>query len=344
MTEQASQPRQETRPSQAGDLTTVLHRYIADPAASWGLGTFGAVAEFHRTADEPASITAGAALQVVTARGALRISSMQEVRAVAYELPGHAANSWSHVLTLCLPATRAAMHQRQVVTECGPDHEALRPQDRTAVLFDLGLGTTQVNVCVRTADPEALVQLRAGLGHSLFTSDNPLMPAMPRLSPHRVFICRFARLEVYQRIPGRDEKPPEGPHTHVLPHLLRHQRTHPATAPIPEGWVPCLSLYPANPVCDALGRPRSFDYAAYEDFQSLLRCFGDPELVGLKAAVTGAVRAGRGPDSFTLPASRAGRVAVRVALRQLAHTDGDRPGLAAWQQAFDRSEEAAADE
>lgn len=331
---------QNIRTHQAADLDAVLRRYVADPTASWGLGTFGAVAEFHRTAEEPASIDTGATLQVVTERGALRISSTPDLRAFAYETSGHAGDSWSHVLTLCLPAARTAMHRREVLTECGPDHEALRPDDRAAVLFDLGLGTAQVDACVRTADAEALTCLRAGLGRSLFAPDNPVAPAMPRLSPHRVFICRFARLEVYQRIPGPNETPPEGPHTHVLPHLLRHQRTHPATVPIPDGWVPCLSLYPANPVLDALGHPRPFDHVAYEDFQSLLRCFGDPALVDLKEAVTEAVRAGREPDSCALPASRAGRVAVRVTLRQLAHTDGDCPVLPAWRQAFDRIEEA----
>jgi hypothetical protein len=336
---QHDQPEQDARSTQAVDLDTVLHRYLADPTASWGLGTFGAIAEFQRTGDEPASIDTGAALQVVTARGALRISSTQELRAFAYELPGD-ADSWSHTLGLCLPAGSTAMHRRAVLTECGPDDDALRPHDRAAVLFDMGFGTEQVDVCVRTADPEALAWLRGGLGRSPLAPDNPLMQAMPRLSPHRVFICRFARLEVYQRIPGHGETPPEGPHTHVLPHLLRHQRSHAATVPIPEGLVPCLHLYPANPLCDALGRPRSFDRAAYEAFQALLRDFGDPELLRLKDAVTQAVRAHREPDDFSLPASRAGRATVRVALRQLAHTDGACPVLPAWRRAFDRSEAA----
>jgi hypothetical protein len=338
MTRYRTPPGQETRPNQAVDLDTVLRHYVADPAASWGLGTFGAVAEFHRTSAEPVSLDMGATLQVVTARGALCIGPTREIRACAYEQPGHASESWSHVLTLCLPAASSAMHRRTVLTECGPDDEALRPQDRTAVLFDLGLGTAQVDVCVRTADPETLAQLRAGLGRSLFAPDNPLMQVMPRLSPHRVFVCRFARLEVYQRIPGHGETPPEGPHTHVLPHLLRHQRTHPATAPIPDGWVPCLSLYPANPIYDALGHPRPFDHAAYEAFQTLLQGFGDPALVRLKETVTEAVRADQAPEGFALPASRAERAAVRVALRQLAHTDGHRPMLAAWRQAFDHLE------
>lgn len=322
------------------ELDTVLRRYLEDPTASWGLGTFGAIAEFHRTAEEPANIDTKTGLQVVTSRGALRINATQALHAFAYELPGAGLESWNHALALCLPATQMAMHRRAVLTECGPDEEALRPADRRAVLFDMGFGTEQVDVCIRTADPEALSAIRAGLGLSPLAPGNPLMPAMPRLSPHRVFICRFARVEVYQPIPEPGGKPPEGPHTHVLPNLLRHQRSHAATIPIPEDLVPCLHLYPAHPMADALGQPRPFDHAAYAAFQPLLRAFGDPELVQLKEAVTRAIRARQSPDSLTLPAARAGRATVRVALRQLAQTDGESPTLAAWRQAFDRSEPA----
>jgi hypothetical protein len=102
-----------------------------------------------------------------------------------------------------------------------------------------------------------------------------------------------------------------------------------------------LSLYPANPVYDGLGHPRPFDRAAHDAFQTLLRSFGDTALVRLKEAVTEAVRADQAPDGFTLPASRAARAIVRVALRQLAHTDGHRPMLAAWRLAFDRLETTA---
>src|SRR5262245_66594890 len=119
-------PTQETHTNQAADLDTVLRRYVADPTASWGLGTFGAVAEFHRTSDEPVSIDTGATLQAVTARGALRIGSTQELRVCAYEQPGHASESWSHVLTLCLPAASSAMHCRTVLTERPPHPERPR--------------------------------------------------------------------------------------------------------------------------------------------------------------------------------------------------------------------------
>ena len=107
MTGQHTQPDQETRTNQAVDLDTVLRHYVADPTASWGLGTYGAVAEFHRTSDEPASIDTVRRSRS-SPRGALRIGSTQELHACAYEQPGHASESWSHVLTLCLPAARSA--------------------------------------------------------------------------------------------------------------------------------------------------------------------------------------------------------------------------------------------
>jgi hypothetical protein len=93
---------------------------------------------------------------------------------------------------------------------------------------------------------------------------------------------------------------------------------------------------------DALGRPRPFDHAAHAAFQAVLQRFGDPTLVRLKAAVTAAVRAGAAPTGFALPASRAARATVRVALRQLAHTAGTGSVLVAWRQVFDRREAPAA--
>jgi hypothetical protein len=48
---------------------------------------------------------------------------------------------------------------------------------------------------------------------------------------HRVFLSRVGRAEVYQAIPLPDAKRPDGPHTHVLPKLLRAGRTHSANDP-----------------------------------------------------------------------------------------------------------------
>ena len=156
------------------------------------------------------------------------------------------------------------MNRCAVLTEIGPDRGALRPQDAGALLFDLGLGVHQVDCCVRTAEPELIAGLRAAAGRSLFEPDNPAMGLILRHGPNRVFATRAGRAEIYQPIPAPGGKAPDGPHSHVLPKLLAHGRTHAATEPIPRGLCPastfirrtrCATATAARPVqCRALRR------------------------------------------------------------------------------------------
>ena len=86
------------------------------------------------------------------------------------------------------------MSRRTVLTEVGPDDEALRPQDRGAVLFDLGLGALQVDCCIRTADRVLTEGLRAHAGRSLFEPGNPAMGLILGSEPaSRVHDARRAR-------------------------------------------------------------------------------------------------------------------------------------------------------
>jgi Family of unknown function (DUF6925) len=51
-----------------------LAAQMADPWTNWSLGTFGAIAEFARDADEPLTLSrSDAALAAVTGRGGIRI-------------------------------------------------------------------------------------------------------------------------------------------------------------------------------------------------------------------------------------------------------------------------------
>jgi len=310
---------------------------MRDFDASWSVGTFGAIAEFSRDQDEPANVACDASRsEVVTAKGGIRIDGLANVRPVAYETTNKSPDSWGHAVAFCLPTADCATSGRSVVTEIGPDDQALRDEDRSAVLFDLGLRTMQVDVCVRTSDPDLIAALRAGAGKSLFDHGNPAMPAISRASPHRVFITRVGRGEVYQPIPAPDEKSPDGPHTHLLPKLLRAGRTHSANNPIPEGWVPCAHLYPAHPAKDAFGRSKPFDLQQHERFQRLLRDYGDAELVALKRDVAAGVGAGNDPAALTMAPGRFGRATIRVALRQMQATNGASASLRVWKQFHDR--------
>lgn len=259
----------------------LLLDHILDPQASWSCGRFGVIAEFHRDVDEPVEIHTEPDLVAVTDRGAIRIGKQAELRPVAYETISRQSDSWGQGVALCLPRALARMSGRTVVTELGPDTGAVRPQDRAALLFDLGLGGEHAETCVRTSDPEAIALLRSACGKSLLGQPT-VAQQIPRLSPHRVFCSRLGRIEVYQGIPAPDGKTPEGPHTHVLPRLLANGLDHAATVPVPEGWSAAMSLFPAHPLTRTDGETASFDADRYEAFQSIMRIYGDRELMAGK--------------------------------------------------------------
>ena len=328
------------------DIFELIVGQLSDPEAQWSLGTFGAIAEFMRDADEPAEIAqTEQSMAVVTPRGGIRLADVSGLRAIAFETI--TTSSWSQRVAFCLPEAAAKMNRRGALTELGPDTQALRAQDRDALLFDLGLGAHQVDCCVRTADAELIAGLRAHAGRSLFEPGNSAMGLILRHNPHRVFATRAGRAEIYQPIPPPGGTAPEGPHTHVLPKLLAHNRTHAATEPIPKGWVSCAHLYPAHPLHDGHGRARPFDARRHGTFQRLLSRHGNIEHVRLKRNVVKALNAGAGPEAIAMPDDRHAQAAIRVALRQIKASDGTSPGLTAWFAAHDgggASEDAAEDQ
>ncbi|MGQ0845400.1 MAG: DUF6925 family protein [Sporichthyaceae bacterium] len=299
----------------------VLSAHLARADTGWSMGSPGAVAEFLRTSDEPVTARPG---EMVSGRGGIRLRPEADVRLVAYETPAGPHGHWNHTVALCVP-TAAAGPARTTVTDLGPDGEALREWDRASHLVDLGLGRPAVDVCVRVADPDLLARLRAAAGTSLF-DDPHLVGAVIAAGPHRVFTTACGRVEVYSPIPPSDGRSPDGPHTHLLPKLLRAGRTHPATAPIPERYLPVAAFYPAHPVVDRTGTPRSWDQTAHDAFAVLLASFGDAEQLRLKDATWRAAREG---TPLPAPVDPPGRAAVAVALRQLVRLEPERAAAVA---------------
>jgi hypothetical protein len=311
-------------------LTELVERHLADPQASWAIGTFGAIAEFHREAGEPVELCANAAL---TARGGIRLQINGEVQALAWERPT-AGDAWTQGVALCLPAQSGTMSRRSVLTELGPDGNALRQEDRSEILFDLGLAAPHCDLCVRTADPALLAELRSAAGRAVLGTG--LLATLAAASPTRVFISRLGRIEVHTPIPAPAGKTPDGPHTHLLPELLKKKRTHSANLPLPVQMVASAELYPASAIHDAHGHRSTFAAERHDAFQRVLSALGDRACLAAKARTIAAVRAGEPPrDDPTY--SRAQRLTRRVALRQLAHTDGPSCVLREWQRIFDRS-------
>jgi hypothetical protein len=289
-------------------LAETLDALLSEPETGFGVGVLGAIGEFIRDSGEP---TRDLPLGRVTPRGGIAIRlDHPAARLIAWEEPSTDPRLWRQQAALVLPDIAADIGGASVLTELGPDAEALREEDRGAILFDMGVGFAHLRACVRTADPELIARLREGCGRPLLAHDNAAGMWIVHRSPHRVFLSRLARAEVYQPIPPPDGRSPEGPHTHLLPKLLATGRAHAATCPIPPGHVSALDIFPAHPMRTPMGEPRPFDAARHAAFQAVLARHGLPDLLEAKDA---ARRTGR-----LAGATRHARAAARVALRQAA--------------------------
>lgn len=322
-------------------LETLLRLHLSDWNSGWSMGGFGAIAEFHQDPGEQAVVDDGVALTRATARGGIRIdaAALGGVLPVAYETLSPRPRRWSQALALCLPEPAAHGSRRTVMTELGPDAGAIRCEDRGGILFDMGLGLPQCDFCIRTESQDLLTVLRENVGRSILEHDNPSMTAILKAHPHRVALTALGRTEVYQKIGGPDTGgvSPPGPHTHVLPKLLKSGRTHSANTPIPDGHVPLAYLHPGNPVIGPMGEDRPFDASLHAAFQDMLDTFGVREAVAEKRRIIAEVDAGQPPNVYVLPSGRVGRAAARLALRQAgraAEAAGDSPRgetIARWQ-------------
>ncbi|MEO0426070.1 MAG: hypothetical protein AAF160_01385 [Pseudomonadota bacterium] len=325
------------------DLAAVLERHLTDWQAGWNVGSFGAIAEFHQDPGEGAEVAKP--LERATARGAIRIERTDGVRPVAWEALSKNPRRWQQGVALCLPEDEAQRPARLVLTELGPDEEAIRPADRGAILFDMGLGQRNIDFCIRTADPALVDCLRGSAGRALGEPGNPAMGAILKAHPHRVALSAIGRCEVFQKIGGPDTggTSPPGPHTHVLPGLMKAGRTHSANVPVPEGLMPAMSLHPGSPVMGPMGEDRDFDQTLFEAFQELLADWGAPGIVDTKTRVWAALDAGEPPEPDGLAERRLARAGRRIALRQRLRMAGPSSLLTAWSRVHDQGA-AQADE
>jgi hypothetical protein len=315
-------------------IRTLLQEALADPKNAWSIGTFGAIGEFIWAAGEDslAAVRQDVA-EVVTAGGGIRIRLHDDVHVLAYETLSSDGESWSHTVAFCLPTPAQA--SERTVRRLGEDGEALRPRDRAAILFDLGVGVGFVSMCVRTENPELIAALeelegKPLLSHEGFSAANLILA----LSPHRVLLSPLARIEVFSSIPAAGEKSPVGPHTHLLPKLIASGRTHGANTPIPKGMQSALLLHPRSPWRDRTGTRTPFNVAAAENFERLFAAFGLPEDKSIRADLEDAIRSGIAPENYLWPQSRRGRAQARITLRKLAQTS-DAGLVHAWKMHYD---------
>jgi hypothetical protein len=297
-------------------IIAVLEQHLNLATSSFSIGSFGAIAEFHRTSNEPIIINRANQLIMMTKRGAIQIKIPENVYPVAYEALSKSQQRWQQGVAFCLPKTEARMNQRNGLTELGIDKDAMDNADLDAILFDMGIDAFNIDFCIRTSNKALIDLLRQSEGRSFAELSNNVVDELISTSPTRVVLSKLGRVEIYQPI-GQD-KTPQGPHTHLLPKLLAKKVTHSANTPIPENYVPCLTLHPANPLLDPSGQNIPFDLSRFNQFEELLSHWGIADCNKVKKSVIQAVLSGGIPSEYPKPMSRETRATLRVTLGRCA--------------------------
>ncbi len=318
------------------DVFEVLKDALKDPETSWSIGTFGALAEFFHDGDQPAHISESPDhLSAETPKGRLSIAQNDQMRLLAYEGLSTLPTAWTQGVLVLLPTEEARLAHRTGIAEVEGHHSQRTTSDPSQVLFDLGLGVPHLDACIRTDDPQLISNLRTHLGRNLFSKDVPLEARIKAVNPDRVFQTKIASIEVYQDIPDPLEETPLGPHTHLSERLLSHKRTHAATIPVEDGWVPVLAFYPPHPVRDLAGGLAKFDLEKFNKFQKLLQSCGASAALNTKADFYQAMATELAPQDHPPLSTKQQRTAIRIAIRQYGHQFGETSLLKLWRAAYE---------
>lgn len=314
------------------DTFDLISDLIENPDHGWSIGSFGAIGEFIRDPHEQVHLLRRAErLEISTARGAMRVERNTALRPIAWDSLSSDGESWRDALAFCVP------HQPggpRVIQDLGEDTDAIRTKDRSDRLFDLGVGSGAVRMCVRSGDEGLIGVMIANDGRPVL-GDSGIMGEVLRAQPHRVVLSPAGRIEIFQSIPPPDGQSPEGPHSHLLPKLVVKDQPHSANVPLPYGWQSALTVHPASPWRTIRGERRPFDPTVNQVFLPLLRRYSLEEDAVTALELHRAIDAGESPEFAAWPDSRRGRTKARIELRRRAAA-GD-PRVAPWRALYDRA-------
>ena len=221
---------------------------LAPGAGTWVLGCYGAVAEFLIAPGEPLDRSiADGRIVATTPRARLALTLGPRVRAYSFTdgaaTPGEAAGG-RVILAKLRP--RDPGPPPTALTPLGPDAAAIDPADRTQRLYDLGLGRPHLRYCVRTGDAALIDRLEAAAGTPWPDWRDRVGAAILAAGPPRVVVTPLGRAEILTPIPPPGGRSPDGPHTHLLPEHLAHDRDLPPGHDLPEACVLGAVFYPAG--------------------------------------------------------------------------------------------------
>lgn len=273
------------------NIRSLIEEHLRSPEHSWSIGISGAIGEFMYDENEQVEVDVSAdEISVLTARGAMSIKLGADIKCLAYEEMSSCTRSWSQNVVFFMPEEQAKLQENNVLTDLGFDKGSINTLSRGKQLFDLGVDSKQLQFCIRTDNKEFLKILKENCGRSIFDADNPVAAAVLEYSPARVVVSALGRIEIETRIPTTASETLSGPHTHLLPALLKAKQA--AAVDLPCGYVEVLSLYPEHPAFDKYGEPRNFSKTAHDKFQDLLVVLGPAGYTSEKNRMNSSLLAG----------------------------------------------------
>ena len=233
-------------------IAALAQRLLDQAVGGWSMGVQGAIAEFTVIDSDPAAVEVrrgpGRTVEALSAGGGLRLTVTDETAAFAAASPtadGMGARPTRPLRTVYLAVPRRTLPEPAAgLTVREADSEALRPADRRHLLADLAIGHTTAAFCVRTGDPELAGRLRELEGATWPEVLDRAGPALLAASPPRVVTTALGRIEVWAAIPPDQGASPDGPHTHLLPPLLRTGRELPPGLSLPADLAPAAAFHP----------------------------------------------------------------------------------------------------
>lgn len=316
----------------------LLAQLASSPDHGWSIGSFGAIGEFVRGADEPATINrADNLFEIYTDRGGMRIAPTQPLVPIAWDSLSADGESWGQHFDFCIAQPETPS---RVIRDLGTDADAVRPQDRQHRIFDMGVACGAITMAIRSDDADFIALMERHVGQEVLGVPEIYIDTL-RAQPHRVLISAAGRVEVYQDVPPADGKSPEGPHTHLIANIVPKHRPHGSNTPLPKGQQSAISVHIASPWRTLLGERHS--YCAEQDtaFIPYLRQYALADDQAVEQALIRAVTSGAAPDDSLWPATRRGRTKARITLRRMAVAGDHRTDP--WRAKYDRAVDSDAE-
>lgn len=258
------------------EIKELLLKSSTNTSSSWAIVRNGTVAEFSIVpGDLPKKSFENNVLQVETQRATLCVNFDDTVQAFVAESGVHGCSPWTQNIYLCMPKNDAKLSNRKKLTHLTQYNDG---QDK-GELWDLGIGNETLDACIIAKDTHTNNLLRQKEEEHILDDPN-FLRGLVECSPVRLFKSKFAFIKVRQKIPQENKDEVDGPHTHLLPPIIKSGK-HLQT-PIPDNMIPIIQADPFGSVIDGNGSFHKWMGFEQDKFQNFLQKYGDSHYVSLK--------------------------------------------------------------